>query len=378
MASSIGGYDYDFITDVPEDLVCALCHFAFKNPVQIEECGHIYCKDCYQQMKDHAENSGAELLCPLDREKIDVARVFKDKAGERRVLNLMVKCQNFGDKCDWTGELRDVLDHERNCCKNDTMYEQLVDRLTKIESIVKSHEQKHDEKDNQIKIQNKLIESFNKQFENLNNKIEDQSMQILGQNKTITDLKKQILNLDSCNENQEKQMVDNKKQIEDLKQCLTKHHSSLPLSMIIPNIEDESCYSPICTAFQWKFKSSEVRSGIIKCSPPFYNIMNAHCFQLEISFYNNNFRINLYRYRGKYDHNVNPIKQIESFDFNVHFFGKNGKLKIHQWDNTANYSISKNEMKSEGYFNENINNNVIDSLTVDGYIHLHCFFNNND
>jgi len=21
----------------------------------------------------------------------------------------MVKCQNFGDKCDWAGELRDVL-----------------------------------------------------------------------------------------------------------------------------------------------------------------------------------------------------------------------------------------------------------------------------
>jgi len=368
MASSIGGYDYDFINDVPEDLVCALCHFAFKNPVQIEECGHIYCKDCYQQMKEHAENSGAELLCPLDREKIDVARVFKDKAGERRVLNLMVKCQNFGDKCDWTGELRDVLDHERNCCKNDTMYEQLVDRLTKIESIVKSHEQKHDEKDNQIKIQNKLIESFNKQFENLNNKIEDQSMK-------ITDLKKQILNLDSCNENQEKQMVDNKKQIEDLKQCLTKHQSSLPLSMIIPNIEDESCYSPICTAFQWKFKPSELKSGIVKCSPPFYNIMNTHCFQLQVGFENNNFRIILYRLRGKFDHNVNEIKGLKNTDFHMHIFGKYGTLKIVEWgQGQENYSISKHQMTSQGWGHEFENSEINISSTVDGYVHLHCFF----
>jgi len=211
MASSIGGYDYDFITDVPEDLVCALCHFAFKNPVQIEECGHIYCKDCFQQMKDHAENSGAELLCPLDREKIDVARVFKDKSDERRVLNLMVKCQNFGDKCDWTGELRDVLDHERNCCKNDTKFDQLIDRLTKLESMVKCHEQKHAEKDDQIR--------------NLNKQIEDQKKEIVN----LRDMHKEKQTVD-----QNIQMVDKKKQIEDLKQCLTKLQSSLPLSMIIP------------------------------------------------------------------------------------------------------------------------------------------------
>jgi len=327
-------------------------------------------------MKDHAENSGAELLCPLDREKIDVARVFKDKAGERRVLNLMVKCQNFGDKCDWTGELRDVLDHERNCCKNDTMYEQLVDRLSKIESIVKSHEQKHDEKDNQIKIQNKLIENFNKQFENLNNKIEDQSMQILGQNKKVKDLKEQVLNLDSRNENQEKQIVDHKKQIEDLKQCLTKHQSSLPLSMIIPNIKDESCYSPICTAFQWKFEPSEVRSCIVKFSPPFYNIMNAHCFQLKVNFANKCFRVDLYRYRGKFDHNVNEIEGMKKIDLKMHIFGKNGNLKILKWGKAGeNYSIPKHQMISRGW-GHNINNGEINSsLTVDGYVHLHCFFN---
>jgi len=54
--SAVGGYNYDFVTDLSEDLTCTLCHFAFKNPVQIEECGHIYCKVCYQQLKDHAEN----------------------------------------------------------------------------------------------------------------------------------------------------------------------------------------------------------------------------------------------------------------------------------------------------------------------------------
>jgi len=357
--------------------------------VQIEECGHIYCKDCYQQMKEHAENSGAELLCPLDREKIDVARVFKDKAGERRVLNLMVKCQNFGDQCDWTGELRDVLDHERNCCKNDTMFEQLIDRLTKLESIVKCHEQKHAEKDDQIRNINKQMVDQNKQIEDQNKQIENQNKQIEDQNKEIEEQKKEIVNLNKMHdENQECkqtadqniQIIDNKKQIEDLKQCLTNHQSSLPLSMTIPNITDESCYSPICTAFQWKFKPSEVRSCLVKYSPSFYNVMNAHCFQLEIGFKNNNFYLSLYRYRGKYDHNVNEIKQVENFDFKIHIFGKNGKLLKHKWGSntlTEDYSINKHNIRSLTW-GEDIYNNEMNSLTVDGYVHLHCFFNNTD
>jgi len=121
MAESTGGYDYDFIKVLPEDLTCTLCHFAYKQPLQIEECGHTFCKECFNQTKDHAVANSLDLCCPLDRQKIDVARVFNVKSEERRVLNPMVKCPNFGDKCDWTGELREVLIHEKTCCKNETM-----------------------------------------------------------------------------------------------------------------------------------------------------------------------------------------------------------------------------------------------------------------
>jgi len=58
----------------------------------------------------------------------------------------MVKCPNFGDKCDWIGELRDVLEHEKNCCKKDikkldnqfqSELKQLVNRMTELELKVK-------------------------------------------------------------------------------------------------------------------------------------------------------------------------------------------------------------------------------------------------
>ena len=49
-----GGYDCDVINEVPEDLICSVCHFALKEPVQLEVCGHGMCRSCLNQLKDHA------------------------------------------------------------------------------------------------------------------------------------------------------------------------------------------------------------------------------------------------------------------------------------------------------------------------------------
>ena len=49
-----GGYDCDFINEVPENLICSVCHFALKEPVQLEVCGHGMCRSCFNQLKDHA------------------------------------------------------------------------------------------------------------------------------------------------------------------------------------------------------------------------------------------------------------------------------------------------------------------------------------
>jgi len=393
MASAFteGGYDYEFITDLPEDLTCVLCHFAFKNPVQVEECGHKFCKHCFDAMKDHAESNCVELLCPLDRQKIEITRVFKDKSGERQVLNLTVKCQNFGDNCDWTGELREALEHETKCCNDETMLnnplqaevKQLLNRMAELEVKVKVHGQKLVEKNTQIMNQDKQIVNLNRHKENQERLIGNLNKHNVNQDKQIADQKKQIADLKNHSLNQSKQVGDLKKQIESLQKSPTNYinhqpiPSSAPLSMVIPNIEDESTYSPLCTAFQWKFNPTEVKSGIKKISPPFYNIINAYCFQLVVEYEDNKFYIMLHRYRGKYDHPVNEIKVIKNIDFQIHIFGKNGKLKIYNWDEEGVFLIFKHEMESENW-NEYIDNGEIDSLTVGGYVHLHCFFNKID
>jgi len=354
MAESIvGGYDYVFITDLSEDFVCTLCHLAFKNPLQIEECGHTFCKLCFDQMVDHAESNSLDITCPLDRKKIDVSRVFKDKSCERKVLNLMVKCPNFVDDCDWTGELREALVHETECCKNKTMFNrqmdeklnQLLNRMIELETNAKSHGLKLEEKDKQIENLIAQNENLIAQNENQNKKIDNQS----------------------------KQMEDQAKQIDNLVQQVNITHQ-YGNNMIMKNIGDETTFSPFCTAFQWKFMPDEVRYGCMKYSPPFYNVMNPICFQLRVHYVDNNFRIALYRYRGKYDHFNDEIEVTKDFSFDIRIFGKNGKVTTFEKRNNMKYTISQSKTKSYGWWNR-INDDEIGSLTIDGYVNLHCFFN---
>ena len=42
-----GGYDYEFVDDVPEDYECGICFHPMKNPVQTH-CGHRFCSECLE------------------------------------------------------------------------------------------------------------------------------------------------------------------------------------------------------------------------------------------------------------------------------------------------------------------------------------------
>jgi len=56
--------------------------------------------------------------------------------------------------------------------------------------------------------------------------------------------------------------------------------------MIIPNIADTERFSSISTNFQWKFNPTEIKlSCAQEFGPPFYNIINSYCFQLEAVFF---------------------------------------------------------------------------------------------
>ena len=46
MAEFSGGYEYEFLSPVPEKWRCIICHLPLNDPVQIVSCGHRICQRC--------------------------------------------------------------------------------------------------------------------------------------------------------------------------------------------------------------------------------------------------------------------------------------------------------------------------------------------
>jgi len=227
MVETVGGYDYKYITEIPEDLICSLCHFPFKNPVHVEECGHIYCKECFEQTKDHATKNALDFCCPLDRQNIDVTRVFKDKFNERKVLSLKVECRNLADGCSWTGELREAIDHEKQCNKNEKLvWERFEIELKNMSSCmkdlvlqVKCNEQQIEDKDKELEKQKKqskqVWERLEIDLKNMSSCMKDLTLQVECNEQWLEYKDKEMENYSKQLENQKKQLENCNKQIED-------------------------------------------------------------------------------------------------------------------------------------------------------------------
>ena len=42
----LGGYSYEFLSEVPDTLKCSICLSTLKDPMQVKKCGHRFCKLC--------------------------------------------------------------------------------------------------------------------------------------------------------------------------------------------------------------------------------------------------------------------------------------------------------------------------------------------
>ncbi|XP_068682694.1 TNF receptor-associated factor 4-like [Montipora foliosa] len=121
--SSFGGYDDEFVEVVEDDLLCPICHLPLKRPVQTESCGHRFCRQCIDRHFKSQETNRQPLTCPMDQTLSRQQDIFLDRATERKILSLIIKCPSEG--CQWTGELRAKNTHLTHCphkvvsCTND-------------------------------------------------------------------------------------------------------------------------------------------------------------------------------------------------------------------------------------------------------------------
>ena len=45
---TLGGYELDFVGEIPPGCECAICQLPMKDPLIIESCGHRFCNVCLQ------------------------------------------------------------------------------------------------------------------------------------------------------------------------------------------------------------------------------------------------------------------------------------------------------------------------------------------
>ena len=107
MATHPGGYDYDFISSIPEELRCSICLQVFRDPNLTSCCGNRYCKGCIDRVQLKA------MPCPLCQRR--GFTLMLDKMYVRKVNSLQVKCPNIHRGCQWRGELGKVKEHQQSC-----------------------------------------------------------------------------------------------------------------------------------------------------------------------------------------------------------------------------------------------------------------------
>ena len=139
MSQAEGGYECNFTSEVPDELmICVFCHLPLKVPIQLSDCGHRFCKSCFDQFVNYAMEKAIDLLCPNDRKLIDRYKVFTDKAAERAVLSLSVYCDYVSNGCEWTGELQELEIHKEKCPRqkiNDNVDASNIDLLERIQQL---------------------------------------------------------------------------------------------------------------------------------------------------------------------------------------------------------------------------------------------------
>merc|ERR1712136_725636 len=55
------------------------------------------------------------MVCPVDREVVQMNEVFPDRGISRTIGNLKVRCVNVERGCEWVDDLRELNQHEEQC-----------------------------------------------------------------------------------------------------------------------------------------------------------------------------------------------------------------------------------------------------------------------
>ena len=101
------GYDYKFVQQPPEPLICRLCRLPAREPRLSKCCRYNFCESC---LVERANTKSSKLItCPICSDydfRTDVNRQAR-----MEVLSLQVYCPNKAMGCSWRGKIPDITNH---------------------------------------------------------------------------------------------------------------------------------------------------------------------------------------------------------------------------------------------------------------------------
>lgn len=119
-----GGYEYDFVDEVPDRLNCLICAKPFRDPHLAVCCGKHYCSSC---LTDWFRGKNGRESCPHCRAKGAKFTHVINKGLKSEVNELKIYCPNRDKGCRWKDQLGHLeahrtsesgCDYERIPCPN--------------------------------------------------------------------------------------------------------------------------------------------------------------------------------------------------------------------------------------------------------------------
>ena len=102
------GYDYKFIQQPPEPLICKLCRLPAREPRLSKCCRYNFCESCLME-RANSRSSNKLITCPVCSDYNFDTDV--NKQARMEILSLQVYCPNKAMGCSWRGKIPDIRDH---------------------------------------------------------------------------------------------------------------------------------------------------------------------------------------------------------------------------------------------------------------------------
>ena len=104
---SYGGYDLEFVDDVPDRFICQICTRVLRDPHLAVCCGQHFCESCLKKwFKKQAKKS-----CPHCRAQGSTFNHVIHKGMRSEISQLKIKCTKLSEGCEWRGELGELETH---------------------------------------------------------------------------------------------------------------------------------------------------------------------------------------------------------------------------------------------------------------------------